>query len=51
MQESIDISKKVFSEIQEILNKLSNCQSIDDLLALDKEITKVQDYSNFLKNI
>lgn len=49
MQEPIDISKKVFSEIQEILNKLSKCQSIDELLALEKETTKVQEYCTFLK--
>lgn len=49
MQEPIDISKKVFSEIQEILNKLSSCQSIDELLTLDEESTKFQEYLTFLK--
>lgn len=49
MQDPIDISKKVFSEIQDILNKLSSCQSIDELLTLDEESTKFQEYLTFLK--
>ncbi|MFC6266781.1 hypothetical protein [Frigoriflavimonas asaccharolytica] len=49
MQNSTDILQKVFSETKEILQKLSDCQSIDDFLALDKERLKLQDYTNFLK--
>ena len=49
MQDPIDISKKVFSDIQDILNKLSSCQSIDELLTLDEESTKFQEYLTFLK--
>ena len=49
MQESIDIPSKVFSEIKEILNKLSDCQSIDDFLSLKEDTSRLQEYTTFLK--
>ena len=49
MQESIDISSKVFSELKEILKKLSDCQSIDEFLSLKEDNSKLQEYATFLK--
>ena len=51
MQDPIDISKKVFSEIQDILNKLSSCQSIDELLTLDEESVESCDKCNDCKSL
>lgn len=49
MQEPIDISQKVFLKLEEILKKLSSCQSIDEILELQEENIKLQEYLSFLK--
>lgn len=49
MQKPIDISQKVFLKLEEILKKLSSCQSIDELLELKEENIKLQEYLSFLK--
>ena len=49
MQEPIDISQKVFLKLEEILKKLSSCQSIDEILELQEENLKLQEYLSFLK--
>ena len=49
MQEPIDISQKVFLKLEDILKKLANCRSIDEILELNEENLKLQEYLSFLK--
>lgn len=49
MQETTDISQKVFSELKEILKNLQNCWTIEEFLESEIEYSKLQEYTTFLK--